>query len=112
MSTSTGYKAETTAANYLEHNGYKIIARNWRTRFCEIDIVAQKDKTIYFVEVKYRVTSDQGTGFEYITHAKLRQMQFAAEMWVSERQWDRDYRLAAIEVSGTDFAVTGFIDSL
>ncbi len=44
MSTQTGKLAEDEAAEYLSQNGFKIIARNWRNRWCEIDIVAQKKR--------------------------------------------------------------------
>ena len=88
--------------------GYKVLFKNWRTRRCEIDIVASKGKCVYFVEVKYRQQATQGSGFDYITAKKLKQMRFGAEMWVSEYRWTGDYCLAAAEVSGTDFLVTGF----
>lgn len=111
-STYTGRKAEAAAAVYLEMRGYKIIEQNFRRPRCEIDIVASKDDTIYFVEVKYRRNDDQGGGFEAITATKLGQMKFAAEIWVQETKWQGPYQLAAIELSGPDFAVLGFIDDV
>lgn len=108
MSTSLGSQAESVAACFLQQKGYDIRAMNWRTRYCEIDIVAERNKCICFVEVKYRKQSVQGTGFDYITKSKLKRMRFAAELWVSENQWSGDYGLAAVEVSGSDFIVTGF----
>lgn len=110
--TSTGRQAETKAAEYLKGQGYAILDQNWRTRYCEIDIVAQKDKAVYFVEVKYRASDSWGGGLEYITPNKLQQMSFAAEVWVSTNQWQHDYQLAAIEVSGNDFTVTKFLIDL
>ncbi len=47
-----GKKGETIAAEWLEQNGYSILARNWRNRTGEIDIIAQEDGCIVFVEVK------------------------------------------------------------
>lgn len=108
----TGLKAETAAADYLKAKGYEIKQRNWRTRWCEIDIVAEKDGAVYFVEVKYRKTTTWGGGLDYILPAKLRQMRFAAEMWVSQHDWQHDYSLAAIEVAGSEFEVTQFIKSI
>lgn len=110
--TETGHRAEAVAGDYLVKLGYKILARNWRTRWCEIDIVATKSADVLFVEVKYRQHNWQGSGLDYITAKKLQQMQFAAELWVSQRRWRGPYRLAAIEVSGDEFAVTDFIDEL
>lgn len=107
---NTGRLAEKAAAEYLKGLGFKIVQQNWRTRFCEIDIVAQKDKTTYFVEAKYRHSLAQGSGLDYITSKKLKQMEFAARMWVSDHRWPNDYNLSAIEVTGPHFEVTNFID--
>lgn len=107
-----GRQAETAAADYLKKQGFKIIEQNWRTRWCEIDIVATKARVIYFVEVKYRQSSAQGSGLEYVTPKKLEQMQFAAENWVREHDWPGEYQLAVVELSGDDFAVTNFIEDI
>lgn len=107
--TSIGRQAETKAATYLTNLDYKVLVKNWRTRFCEIDIVARKNNRVYFVEVKYRKSSDWGGGVDYITSKKLKQMSFAAELWVASNNWQGDYQLAVIEVSGSDFEVTNFL---
>lgn len=97
---SIGNDAESAAAEYLIRNGYEILDRNWRTRWCEIDIVAQRDKRIYFVEVKSRKAQAQGMGLDYITPKKLKQMSFAADMWVSNHDWQGEYQLAALAIDG------------
>lgn len=109
---AVGHIAEEYAANYLKKQGYKIIALNWKTKYCEIDIIAQKKKRIYFIEVKYRESDHQGSGLEYITPAKLRRMRFAAEIWVLENKWSKDYTLGAIEMSGYDYDVIQFLTDL
>lgn len=108
----SGKEAEKIAAQYLEGLGFKILSQNWRTRVCEIDIVAKKSSQIYFVEVKYRLNSGQGTGLDYITPKKLKQMEFAANIWVSENSWPGDYCLAALEVSGDEYKITNFLTEL
>lgn len=110
--TVTGRQAEAAAADFLERKGCWIIARNWRTRFCEIDIVAERDSIIYFCEVKYRRSNGHGSGLDYITAAKLRRMQFAAESWVHANNYRGAYRLAAVEVSGPGFIVTAAVNDL
>lgn len=107
-----GHKAEHAAATYLEMRGYKIIEMNYRKPRCEIDIIATKDNTAYLVEVKYRASGDQGSGFDYITASKLKQMQFAAEIWAQDVKWPGDYQLAAVELSGPTYAVEHFIDNV
>lgn len=100
--TVTGRRAETAVADYLVSKGFKILAKNWRTRWCEIDIVAQKAKAVYFIEVKYRVSDSYGSGFDYITEHKLNQIKFAARFWAAQNNWEGDYRLIAAEVAGPD----------
>ena len=94
----TGHDAEKDVAKFLEEHGYKIHDINWKTKLCEIDIVAEKDQVIWFVEVKSRTNNSHGFGYEYVTPQKLRQMQFAAEMWVQHSQWNGDYNLAVASV--------------
>jgi len=107
--TSVGMAAETAAANYLQQQGYKIIQQNWRTRWCEIDLVAAKDKTIYFVEVKYRSSADYGTGLDYITPKKLNQMRFAADFWQAKYNWPGETIMLGVEVS-KGLIVTGIVE--
>jgi Holliday junction resolvase-like predicted endonuclease len=99
-----GHSAEVRAAEYLERHGYKIRQLNWKTRYCEIDIVAEKDKRIHFVEVKYRRNSRQGYGLDYILPKKLHQMQFAAEMWVADHSWRGEYQLAALAIDAEEIS--------
>ena len=99
-STAQGQKAEQAVAALLIEQGFEILGRNWKTRVCEIDIVAKKDKVVYFCEVKYRAGAAQGDGFEYITPKKLQQMKFAAQIWTGGHAWSGDYRLMAAAVSG------------
>lgn len=108
----TGRQAEAAAAEYLKQKGYAVIDQNWRTKFCEIDIIAQRGNVVYFCEVKYRQTNRQGSGLDYITRKKLRQMQLAAEAWVHFFNWTGEYQLCAIEISGPTFEVTAFIEDV
>ncbi|MBX4201626.1 YraN family protein [Candidatus Saccharibacteria bacterium] len=100
--TEQGLKAEQAVADLLQQNGFELIDKNWKTKVCEIDLVTEKDKTIFFVEVKYRSNLAQGDGFDYITGQKLKQMTFAAEVWKRQYNWGGDYRLMAAAVSGND----------
>lgn len=108
----TGRRAEAAAAAFLQQKGYEILDQNWRTRMCEIDIVALRDTELCFCEVKYRRTNHQGSGIEYITPKKLAQMRFAAESWVHAHAWRGDFLLAAIEVSGLHFRVTNAVKDI
>jgi ribonuclease HII len=107
--TVIGKRAEDEAANYLKRHGYTIVERNWKTRWCEIDIVATKDKVVHFVEVKYRGKADQGGGIAAITQSKLRQMRFAAELWLT-RAPDVDAVMSVIELHGETPEVSAFLE--
>lgn len=109
-STSTGKYAENMVADYLKSQGYKILSQNWKNRWCEIDIIALKKKVIYFVEVKYRKSSNWGDGLDAITPKKQQQMSFAAEMWVHENKWRGDYSLAAASVAGNPPEIQQYIE--
>ena len=102
----SGRLGETAAADYLVAHGHKIIDRNWRTKWCEIDIVSEKEDILYFTEVKYR---KNGSGLDAITPAKQKQMHFAAEFYLQQHP-DCNAKLAAIAVSGNSYTVTDFVE--
>jgi uncharacterized protein (TIGR00252 family) len=112
MSTATGRKAEDAAAKFLKQNGHKLIAQNWRTKLCEIDLITQKANVVYFVEVKYRHSATHGDGLDYITRAKLKQMAFAAEYWLASSNSFDQYRLAAVALSGDPSKVDVWLDDI
>ena len=101
-----GDKAEDLVANYLRAKGHRIIARNHKTKFYEIDIVSTKDDKIYFTEVKYRKDQYRGTSLNMVTKKKLQQMTFAADSFLKYYQDLKDAYsplLAVGLVSGSDF---------
>jgi len=111
QTTAIGGHAEAVACDYLERHGFEVVDRNWRRRDCEIDIVAVKDTTAYFVEVKYRHDDFAGHGLDYITRQKLLRMSHAAERWVQIRGWRGQYVLSAVEVTG-NYVVSAFVESV
>ncbi len=109
---SHGLEAEAMAAQYLVKNSFTIVDRNWKTKWCEIDIIASKNNTLYFTEVKYRSDDRYGAVLDYITPAKLKQMERAAEGWVQQYSWDGHYQLAVIAVTGKGYHITDFITDI
>ena len=97
-----GDMAENVVASELESRGHEIVARNWRTKFCEIDIVSVLDDEIYFTEVKYRKNAEYGDGLDAITAKKKRQIKFAAEIFLNKyRQFSKcKVNLLAADVAG------------
>lgn len=96
--TATGQEAEELVVAYLKERKHKIVSRNWRTKRCEIDIVSVINKRVYFTEVKFRSSDAWGDGLEYITPKKLKQMHFAAELWLAQHDWSGESVLLAAAV--------------
>lgn len=109
-STHIGKNAEQAVADYFADRKYKIIAQNWRTRWCEVDIIATKSKVAYFIEVKYRKSSVWGDGLDAITQKKLQQMLFAANMWSQTNNWHGDSRLVVVSASGEPVTIDDVIE--
>lgn len=107
-----GNKGEQAAADWLTARGHEIVARNWRTRYCEIDIVSVKGEVLYFTEVKYRKNDDFGDGLAAITAKKQRQMRFAAELFLAGKPECSGMaaKLLAASVSGDPPAVQAVVE--
>jgi uncharacterized protein (TIGR00252 family) len=106
-----GDSAEIIGAQYLQDKGHIIIDRNWKTKFCEIDIVSRYKDVMYFTEVKYRKDTQQGGGFAAITAKKRRQMTFAAEYYALKHDLlGTDMRLCALAVTGNDASISELIE--
>lgn len=69
-----GLKSEEVAAKFIQKNGYKILCRNFKTKIGEIDLIAEEDGTIVFIEVKARKTQRFGSPKYAITQKKQRKI--------------------------------------
>lgn len=106
-----GDSAEDIAADYLQSQGHRVLERNWKTKFCEIDVVSTKESAIYFTEVKYRRSSAQGGGLAAITPKKQQQMKFAAEYYmVMKKLKDVSMTLAVISMTGQPPTVVTYLE--
>jgi putative endonuclease len=102
---STGVKGEEIAASFLVEKGYRIIGKNIKNlkgrQLGEIDIIAQKNKEIVFVEVKTRNLEkyQETLPEENITFQKLRKMSRIASSYIkSNNLWEHPYHFDAISV--------------
>ena len=83
-----GRAGEDIAAQWLENRGYKILDRNYRVREGEIDIVAFQERTVVFVEVKWRRSTRFATPGESVGARKRARLRHAALMWMVEHgEW-------------------------
>ena len=83
-----GAKWERIVADYLRDQGYVILEMNYRTRYSEIDVVAQDSRDLVFVEVKYRTTAAAGDPLESITPTKIRRIRNAALSFLRDKGYD------------------------
>jgi len=96
---SLGAAGEEAAARYLEGAGYRILDRNIRRGRCELDIIAEGEGVMAFVEVKTRSSSRYGAPAEAVTPAKQRNIVRAALLYLQERDMEpTEIRFDVIEV--------------
>jgi len=104
----TGKSGEDIACDALRKRGYRIVARNYRTRLGEIDIIALDKDVICFIEVKTRTNVRRGMPAESVHAAKQRQIAKTALAFLQEKKFfDKKARFDVVSVlqSEKDFAV-------
>ena len=79
-----GAHADEVAARFLAGNGLQIVARNYRTRLGEIDVVARDGAVLVFVEVRLRTRGDYGGALESIDERKQHRIALAAAAYLQE----------------------------
>ncbi|MBT3427675.1 MAG: YraN family protein [Gammaproteobacteria bacterium] len=91
MSAKTlGDRGEARAESYLTKSGCKIISRNYRRRYGEIDLIYFDAETLAFGEVKYRLTNRYGTPSEAVTPYKTRKILLTATQFLQEHPCYQD----------------------
>lgn len=93
-----GAWGEALAAEYLRKKRYKIIAAGYRSRFGEIDLIAQNRKYLVFAEVKLRKSSDFASAMEYVDRRKQDRIRTTAQLYLSEHPTDLQPRFDVIEI--------------
>lgn len=109
-----GRAGEQRAVDYLTAQGYRILDRNWRCEIGELDVVAARDATLAFVEVKTRSSVAFGHPFEAIDDRKRQRLWRLVHAWVRAHPaaaQGRQLRLHAVGIIGTDPA-TGHLEHL
>lgn len=99
---NVGSRYERLAAAFLVYSGYRIIDRNFRTRVSEVDIIAEENGVICFVEVKYRRGLLYGTPAEAVNIHKQTRIAAAARQYISRSGlYDRRVRFDVVEIIGS-----------
>jgi len=82
--------------------GYRILARNYRVRGGELDIVAGKGNTLIFVEVKYRKTARFGKADEFVDERKQKKLKLAAKFYMAEKRLNPEHQNYRFDVVAID----------
>ena len=106
--TRRGQCAEDQAAGYLERHGLKIVARNFRCRGGEIDLIGRDGGVLAFIEVRYRRNRDFGGAASSITRAKQRRIVLAAQHYLARHGLnDTACRFDCVLLDALDDALDG-----
>lgn len=98
-----GTGGEILAANFLKQNKYKILQMNYSNKIGEIDIIAEKNNTIIFVEVKRRQTLAYGRPVEAVDRRKVDKIRKVAQFYLMfEKKAESDVRFDVVEIVGDE----------
>ena len=108
-----GARAEELCAELLRKAGLRVLARNWRCRHGEIDLVAEEGDTLVFAEVRFRRSQRYGGAAESVTAAKRARLVAAARLYLMRRP-DADCRfdvllLDSLETSRIEWIRNAFV---
>ena len=109
----TGSKGENLAAEFLKQKGFEIVARNYRFKHAEIDLIIKRDNWLIFVEVKTRSSSSFGEPESFVDDFKGRKIFEAAEEYIFSTDWQGHIRFDIVSVKlGKEPEIVHFEDAI
>ena len=93
-----GRRGEAQAADYLRRRGYRIIEAGYRSRYGEIDLIAEKRGIVALVEVKTRSGDRFAQALEAVDGPKRRRIRLTALQWLAQQEREPQLRFDVIEV--------------
>lgn len=108
-----GRLGERYAAWFYRLRGYRVVARNVRTRDGELDLIVRRGSTLAFVEVKSRASLSAGEGFDAVTDRKQAQIIRLADRWLAQHPHEGAvrYDILSLRWTGRRFAATHLTDA-
>ena len=101
-----GDQGEQVVVDYLEASGHEIVARNYKTKLFEVDIISRKNEVLYFTEVKYRSDYDFGEALDFINKKKQQKMHLSVAGFMATHPEYADFRSTlAVAAVGKDFCL-------
>lgn len=109
----TGAIGENLAAEFLMKKGFRVMARNYRCRKAEIDLIVQRDNWLVFVEVKTRSSNAWGEPESFVNSLQRRLIYEAAEEYIFKKDWQGHIRFDIVSVKpGTIPEIVHFEDAI
>ena len=101
-----GDQGEQVVVDFLVAAGHEIVARNYKTKLFEVDIISRKNEVLYFTEVKYRSDYDFGEALDFIDKKKQQKMHLAVAGFLATHPEYADFRpTLAVAAVGKDFCL-------
>ncbi len=97
-----GNLGEEVARKFLENKGYNILESQYRTKHGEIDIIAIDEKTIVFIEVKYRKTTKKGSPLEAVNKTKQNKIINSAYQYIIDKNIKNNIRFDVVGILGDE----------
>jgi putative endonuclease len=91
-----GFDYESLALQFLTAKGLVLVARQWRCRFGEIDLIMREGATLVFIEVRQRGSAAFGGALASITPTKLAKLTRTAELFIAESKFSGNCRIDAV----------------
>jgi putative endonuclease len=110
----TGRAGEAAAERVYASNGYRVLARNWRCRLGELDLVLRRGETLVFCEVKSRRGTAHGGGWQAVTGRKRAKLRALAQVFLLStgvQATDVRFDVASVAVRSTSTDVELFQDA-
>ena len=106
-----GKTGEDLSVEFLLNNGFKIIERNYRYKHFEIDIIAEKNNCLHFIEVKYRKTNNYGYPETFVSNSQKERIKTASENFILEKKWKGNILFDIIAIENNNKTITIFEDA-
>lgn len=112
-----GSYGEQLALDHILRHQYKLLGQNWRCRTGELDLIAEVEGIVVFIEVRTRrLTGTFGTAQESVNFRKQRQVRETAQLFLQQRRWfDRQIRFDVIAVhidaTGTNHQIDHIVNA-
>lgn len=109
----TGSTGENLAAAFLEGKGFRVVAKNFRCKKAEIDLIVQREDWLVFVEVKTRASNSYGEPETFVSAQQSKMIYAAAEEFIYSNNWRGHIRFDIVSVRpGPDPEILHFEDAI